>query len=107
MEKIEGIGSINVSFSSRLYNSNVKWEYFQNLTMSGDPGYREIDGSVMEGGGQIIRITGCFLEFCVLIYIVKEWKYDRKIRRKCYLALATCPVIAVSRWIRYSRTVGA
>jgi len=26
--------------------------------MSGDPGYREIDVSVMEGGGQIIRITG-------------------------------------------------
>eukprot|EP00088_Acartia_fossae_P064706 TRINITY_DN7971_c0_g2_i1.p1 TRINITY_DN7971_c0_g2~~TRINITY_DN7971_c0_g2_i1.p1 ORF type:complete len:368 (+),score=50.44 TRINITY_DN7971_c0_g2_i1:28-1131(+) len=27
--------------------------------MSQDTGYREIDGSVMEGGGQIIRITGC------------------------------------------------
>ncbi len=72
MEKIEGIGLIfiNVSFSSRLNKANIKWEYFQNLAMSGDPGYREIDGSVMEGGGQIIRITGCLLQFFVHKYCV-------------------------------------
>ena len=43
--------------------------------MSGDPGYREIDGSVMEGGGQIIRITGCF-NFGIFMYRLEILTYD-------------------------------
>ena len=48
--------------------------------MSGDPGYREIDGSVMEGGGQIIRITGCCFRFDVLTHVYCiGMKYNYKI----------------------------